>query len=182
VSESTAGEECWRTISWNSRRSCLRRVHRAHHVTGKRSWLNGRRSRNFARAVCDNNPVYRNAEAAIDAGFADIPAPPTFGSPSRMGKWEELQPAEPSPDGNPRAEVFVQLMSKGGIVLHGEQEFHYHRPIVAGERLQYERRRPRRLPEGIGRQDHDVHGHRGHLSGRRGHAVLTSIMNLLHRG
>ena len=30
-------------------------------------------------------------------------------------------------------EVIGTLMAKGGMVLHGEQEFEYHRPIVVGD-------------------------------------------------
>ena len=36
------------------------------------------------------------------------------------------------------AELIGGLLAKGGMVLHGEQEFTYHRPMVAGQRLTYE--------------------------------------------
>ena len=63
-------------------------------------------------------------------------------------------------------EVIGTLMAKGGMVLHGEQEFVYHRPLVVGERLQNEgvvatSTRRRRAT------DDDLHGHRGHLPRRR---------------
>ena len=32
----------------------------------------------FAASVTDTNPIYRNREAASDAGFDDIPVPPTY--------------------------------------------------------------------------------------------------------
>ena len=38
---------------------------------------------NFAAAVKDENPVYRDPNAAKTAGFDDIPAPPTFGFSKR---------------------------------------------------------------------------------------------------
>jgi hypothetical protein len=135
----------------------------------------------FARAVGDDDPVYRNAEVARAAGFADVPAPPTFGfSIQSWGRWEELQPDD-QPESNPMVEVMSTLMASGGIVLHGEQEFVYHRPLVCGQRLQF---------EGIVR---DVYQK---VSGDKtmtfmviedtyrdddGNVVLTSTMNLLHR-
>jgi acyl dehydratase len=33
------------------------------------------------------------------------------------------------------AEVMGGLMAGGGLILHGEQEFTYHRPVVVGEKL-----------------------------------------------
>jgi acyl dehydratase len=92
----------------------------------------------FADAVVDANPIYRNPDVAKAAGLADIPAPPTF--PFIMenwGKFTELQPAD-APSGNPMMKAFAPLMAKGGMILHGEQEFEFHRPIVVGDRLKGE--------------------------------------------
>jgi acyl dehydratase len=89
----------------------------------------------FAAAVKDDSPIYRDLTAATDAGLAGIPAPPTY--PFVMGNFgafPELQTGE-SPVGNPMAEVLGPLMAKGGIILHGEQEFTYHRPVLAGDVL-----------------------------------------------
>ncbi len=90
---------------------------------------------NFATAVCDPDPVYRDPKAAEDAGFDKIPVPPTF--PFVMATWGEFPEMQPSdrPTGNPLAEVIGPLMSKGGIILHGEQEFEYYRPVVVGDVL-----------------------------------------------
>lgn len=89
----------------------------------------------FADAVLDENPVYRTPEAAHEAGLPGIPAPPTF--PFVMetwGKFDELQPSD-APKGNPLMKALGPLMSKGGLILHGEQEFTYHRPVVVGDVL-----------------------------------------------
>ena len=89
----------------------------------------------FADAVKDDSPIYRDLTAATDAGLAGIPAPPTY--PFVMGNfgaYPELQTAE-VPVGNPMAEVLGPLMATGGLVLHGEQEFTYHRPVLAGDVL-----------------------------------------------
>jgi acyl dehydratase len=91
----------------------------------------------FARSVLDDNPVYRNRDVARAAGFDDIPAPPTyfFSAAQNYGQWEEEQPPDPTGGKNPMAEVMGGLMSTGGLILHGEQEFTYHRPVVVGEKL-----------------------------------------------
>ena len=89
----------------------------------------------FADAVVDNSPVYKSPAAAEAAGLPGIPAPPTF--PFAMetwGKFEELQPAD-APQGNPLMTALGPLMAKGGLILHGEQEFIYHRPVVVGDVL-----------------------------------------------
>ena len=79
------------------------------------------------------------------------------------------------------ADVMGALLAKGGIVLHGEQEFVYHQPMVVGQRLHF---------EGVVRDIYQK------ASGDRtmtflvtedtyrdddGAPVLTSIMNLIHR-
>ena len=90
---------------------------------------------NFAAAVCDANPIYQDPEAARGAGLPAIPAPPTF--PFVMQTWgqfPEIQPGD-APTGNPMGEVLGPLMAKGGLILHGEQEFIYHRPVYVGDVL-----------------------------------------------
>lgn len=91
----------------------------------------------FAASVLDDRPVYRNRDAALAAGFADVPAPPTFffSAAPNWGRWEEEQPPDPTEASNPMYEIMGALMSKGGMVLHGEQSFVYHRPAVVGEKL-----------------------------------------------
>ena len=91
---------------------------------------------NFAKAVKDTNPIYSDPRAAKAAGFDNIPAPPTWSF--AMGSWglyPELQEGLPKVEGNPMFEIIGKLQAKGGLVLHGEQEFEYHRPLVAGEVL-----------------------------------------------
>jgi acyl dehydratase len=91
---------------------------------------------NFAAAVCDENPVYRDPAAAKAAGFSAIPAPPTFTfAIQHWGKFDEEQPGDPTNGENPMHQIMGQLMSKGGLVLHGEQEFEYHKPIEVGDVL-----------------------------------------------
>lgn len=78
--------------------------------------------REFARAVFSNSPANYSPEAAREAGYADVVAPPTF--PIVV---QEL--------------TLAQLLAEddAGIelthVVHGEQRFDYTRPIVAGDEL-----------------------------------------------
>jgi acyl dehydratase len=90
---------------------------------------------NFAAAVCDSNRVYRDPRAAAEAGLPGIPVPPTY--PFVMQTWGEFAEEQPAdkPKGNPMGEVIGPLMAKGGIILHGEQEFVYHRPVFVGDVL-----------------------------------------------
>ena len=76
----------------------------------------------FADAIGDDSPLYRDAEAARAAGYADVVAPPTF-------------------------LTTMQLQTSGQVVLdpdlgldysrvvHGEQEFVLNRAIVVGDEL-----------------------------------------------
>ena len=90
----------------------------------------------FAAAVKDDNPIYADADVAGKAGFGGIPAPPTFTFALQFwGKFAEQQPEDPTGGENPMHAVMAKLMASGGIVLHGEQEFRYHRPIVTGDVL-----------------------------------------------
>jgi len=87
---------------------------------------------NFATAVLDDSPIYRDLTVAQGAGFASIPAPPTF--PFVMGHWGAF--AEQQPEGAPGpglGMVLGPLLADGGLILHGEQHFTYERALVAGE-------------------------------------------------
>jgi acyl dehydratase len=95
----------------------------------------------FAKAVLDDNPVYHDPKAARDADFDEIPAPPTFTfAMQHMGAFAELQPADPTGGTNPMHAVMGELYGKGALILHGEQEFEYHRPLVVGDVLSGEGR------------------------------------------
>jgi len=94
----------------------------------------------FAAAVTDTNPIYRDVEAARAAGFDTIPAPPTFTfAAANWGTFPEDQPPDPTEGrGNPMRELMSALMAEGGLVLHGEQEFIYHKPVQVGDTLHQE--------------------------------------------
>ena len=138
----------------------------------------------FATAVKDDNPVYKSPEAARDAGFESIPAPPTFGfAMSYWGSFPEIQPADdPGKDRNIIMEIVAPLMQQGGVILHGEQTFTYHRPLLVGDVLVgegkvvdlYER-------ESKGKVMTFFITENVYTSERSGEPVLTTRMNLIHR-
>ena len=76
----------------------------------------------FATALGDPDPVYRDSGAARAAGHPDVIAPPTFAIVLSLGA----------------ADVVVEDPEVGidySRVVHGEQRFTHHRPIRAGDRL-----------------------------------------------
>ncbi|MCW1249734.1 MaoC family dehydratase N-terminal domain-containing protein [Acaricomes phytoseiuli] len=81
--------------------------------------------REFAAAVKAVDPVHTDLEAARAAGYSDLVAPPTFA----------IIVAQ-------RAEARFIRDPEAGIdfsrVVHGEQRFQHHRPIIAGDALQAE--------------------------------------------
>jgi acyl dehydratase len=89
----------------------------------------------FAEAVHATSPIYASATAAEAAGFEAVPVPPTF--PFVAGYWGALAEDQPPPD--PEAadlgSVLADLRKDGGLLLHGEQEFRYHAPVLVGMRL-----------------------------------------------
>ncbi|GGT21949.1 MaoC family dehydratase N-terminal domain-containing protein [Nonomuraea spiralis] len=76
----------------------------------------------FAAAIGDNNPVYRDREAARAVGYPDVIAPPTF-------------PIVFSLQAGGEALVDPELGLNLAMVVHGEQRFEYVRPICAGDEL-----------------------------------------------
>lgn len=137
----------------------------------------------FAESVKDDKALYRNAEAATAAGFEGIPAPPTytFSAAQAYGRFEEEQPPDPTEGSNPMAEVMGTLMSSGGLILHGEQSFEYHRPIVVGDKLHH---------RGVVKDIYQKHSGERTMTfmviedtytDEAGEPVLTTVMNLIHR-
>jgi acyl dehydratase len=76
----------------------------------------------FARAIGDDDPVYRDPAAAQAAGHPDVIAPPTFAIVLTL---EAANVVLQDPD--------VEL--DYSRVVHGEQKFAHARPIRAGDRL-----------------------------------------------
>jgi acyl dehydratase len=89
----------------------------------------------FAAAVRSTNPIYHDPRAAEAAGFDAIPAPPTWPFVMEFsGKFTEMQPGD-APSPHPLTTVLGPLLAGGALLLHGEQEFIYHRPVMVGDVL-----------------------------------------------
>ena len=138
----------------------------------------------FAASVTESNPVYRSRDAAVSAGFGDIPVPPTyfFSAASFWGAFGEDQPADANPGRNPTMEVIGKLMAKGGIVLHGEQEFEYHKPVIVGDRISSEGKVVDLYEKQTGERTMTFLVTENQFRNQDGDLVLTARMNLIHRG
>lgn len=79
--------------------------------------------RSFAVAIGDDDPLYRDAAAARAAGHPDVVAPPTFLTVLGFRFGESGPMADPA------------LGLDYSRLVHGEQAFRLHRPVVAGDRL-----------------------------------------------
>jgi hypothetical protein len=74
--------------------------------------------RAFATAVKDDSPAYREPDAVV---------PPTF--PFSWSYWGTI-------DGATKSLPIDKLRGKGRMILHGEQEFVYHRDAHVGDVLE----------------------------------------------
>jgi hypothetical protein len=136
----------------------------------------------FAAAVGSTSPIYHDLDAAKAAGFTAIPAPPTW--PFAMefsGKFEEIQPvAAETP--NPLMAVMGRLMAEGGLILHGEQEFIYHRPIEVGDVLIGEGKiNDAYQKESKGKTMTFIVSETEWSDHKTGEPLVTAIFNLIHR-
>jgi acyl dehydratase len=79
--------------------------------------------REFATAINDPNPAYRDTAAAQALGYDDVIAPPTFAIILTL----------------PAGGQFIRDPEAGvdySRVVHGEQRFVHERPVQAGDELQ----------------------------------------------
>lgn len=79
--------------------------------------------RRFAEAIGDLHPAYLEPEAARALGHPDVIAPPTFLTVLNFRFGSEGPTADPT------------LGLDYSLVVHGEQSFELHRPVVAGDVL-----------------------------------------------
>jgi acyl dehydratase len=86
------------------------------------------RLRYFFNTLGERNPVYRDAEVARSHGYAAVPAPPTY-----LFCLEMMDSDKPF-------EFLTELKIDLARVLHGEQSFSYHAPVVVGDTLTFKPR------------------------------------------
>jgi acyl dehydratase len=91
----------------------------------------------FARAIGDDNPIYRDADYAAKTECGSIIAPPTF--PRAVSQFDPDYPMRPKPgqkwfgSGKNPTGLDGPAPSTGG--LHAEQHFEYHRQLRPGDVL-----------------------------------------------
>lgn len=86
--------------------------------------VSGELIRRFAAAIGDLHPAYLDRRVAAALGYRDVIAPPTFLT------LLTFRFADESPMRDPDLQLDYLL------VVHGEQRFLHHRPVIAGDRLQ----------------------------------------------
>ena len=79
----------------------------------------------FARAITDPSPVFRDESVARERGHEAIPAPPTY---PRVSRFPRYRPEEIEMYG-------FDLGFQPEYVLHGEQAYEYERPLYVGDVL-----------------------------------------------
>ena len=90
---------------------------------GRDTYAVGREKvREYAAAVGETDPRFHDVEAARQAGFADLVAPPMFAC---VYAWRALGPVVLDP------EVGIDFAR----LVHGGQEFTWHAPVVAGDEI-----------------------------------------------
>jgi acyl dehydratase len=121
--------------------------------------------REFAEAIGDDNPAYRDQAAARALGYPDVIAPPTFAIVVSMRSS-------------------AQVVRDPGLgldyskVVHGEQKFSYRRPIQAGDVLQVVS-----SVESIRAiAGNDMLTIKGEVSTIDGELVVTAVSTLVARG
>jgi acyl dehydratase len=86
------------------------------------------RLRYFLDTLGEHNPLYRNDAAACAAGYSARPVPPTY-----LFCLELMDAEHPF-------EFLTELKIDLARVLHGEQRFIYHAPVVVGDTLTFKSR------------------------------------------
>ena len=86
------------------------------------------RLRFFLDTIGETNPLYRDESAARAAGYAAAAVPPTY-----LFCLEMMDAAEPF-------EFLTALDIDLARVLHGEQRFDYHAPVVVGDTVTFKPR------------------------------------------
>jgi acyl dehydratase len=80
------------------------------------------RLRFFAKVIGETDPVYTDEAAAREAGYPDIPAPPTFLFAAEL-------------DSGANDVLLAQLEVPLAKLLHGEQGFTYHAPACVRDTI-----------------------------------------------
>ena len=136
----------------------------------------------FAESVTESSPIYRKATRR-GGGLRQHPRAPHVLLLGRRGLGcvprgaARRRHAEGQPDDGDHR----QAHGSGGMVLHGEQEFTYHRPVVVGERLTSEGQIVDLYEKQSGERTMTFLVSENTYRDEQGELVLTARMNLIHR-
>ncbi|GAA1206953.1 MaoC family dehydratase N-terminal domain-containing protein [Prauserella alba] len=119
----------------------------------------------FARAIGDDNPLYRDVDAAKAAGHDDVIAPPTFLTVINIRAINEVVE-------DPELGLDYDRM------VHGDQRFVHHRPVRAGDRLQI----TTHIDDIFVRAGNDFLSVRAEIATDDGELVCTTHAQLVVRG
>jgi acyl dehydratase len=122
--------------------------------------------REFAEAIGDDHPMYRDVAAAQAAGHPDVVAPPTFAT-ILFGRYamEDIVGDE-------------KLGVDYGRLVHGDMKFTYARPVYAGDRLTV----TTHIAEIDNRMGNDFLTLRAEIETEDGERVVTALSQLVIRG
>ena len=105
-----------------------------------------REAQRYARAVGDLDPIYFDEEAARDAGYDGLVAPPTFVGHAVVEGGDARRPPRGRPLDRPRPQASASRVSR---TMFGGEEWEFHRP---GPRRRHDHRAaPPRRRRGEGR-------------------------------
>jgi acyl dehydratase len=121
--------------------------------------------REFADAINDSNAAYRDTAAAQALGHRDVVAPPTFAIILTLQAGHQVIM---DPD----------LGIDYSRVVHGEQRFVHHRPVVAGDVLHV----VVTVDDIRAAAGNDIVTTRGEVSTVDGDRVLTALSTIVARG
>ncbi|WET80232.1 MaoC family dehydratase N-terminal domain-containing protein [Amycolatopsis sp. QT-25] len=121
--------------------------------------------REFAEALGDTNPLYRDTEAAKAAGHPDVIAPPTFLTIINLASINAIV-SDP------------ELGLDYSRMVHGDQRFTYTRPVHAGDVLSL----TTYIDTIMTRAGNDFINLRAEISGADGGPIATTNAQLVVRG
>lgn len=127
--------------------------------------MSGPKIAEFADAIGDANPVYRDSAAARSAGYADVIAPPTFATIVNLRAIQDIV-ADP------------KLGLDWSRVVHAEQSFDYRRPLTAGDTVVV----VASIQNIMARAGNDFLTIRAEVSTEDGEPVLVATATLVARG
>ncbi len=119
----------------------------------------------FADAIGEDDPIYRDPEAAKAAGYDDQLAPPTFVTAMQIMTSGQVV-------------MDQELGLNYTLVVHGEQEYDWRRPVRVGDKL----RATPRIADIYARGPNEFLVIEAEIKDQSGETVVVARSTLLSRG